>query len=130
MPTRTRPSSGSAHSWSWVYRRSSGTSIRNANYSGTDGVGGLERRWPGQGGDDHVGVAVDLDLHPLERRERLDRAAPNGQPAGERGRVADGGDPVRRLQAAPVEGDSVALREEGARRSHPLLVDREGLGAG
>src|SRR5439155_17009414 len=130
MPTRTRPSSGSAHSWSCVYLRSSGTSIEVASYSGTDRVGGLERRGTSERGDHHIGMALDLDLDPFERRERLHRPAPDGQPAGEGGRLTNGGDPVGRLEAAPVESDGVALGEEGARSPHPLVVDRQGLGPG
>src|SRR4051812_5739557 len=126
MPTRTLPSSMRAHSWSLVYRRSSGTFTGLGSYR----MGGPQRRGPGEGRKGRVGEALDGDVHAPGGVQRLDCPSAYLEPGLERRRFADGDDTVRRGQGRAVGGDRAGLWREGARRADALAVDGEGFGTG
>src|SRR6476619_1633897 len=149
MPTRTVASPGRTHSCSLVYFRSSGYTALlvgcwsvlgsvlgrcsrsdACQLSGAAGLGVARRRGLAGGGDVDLVQLADFDLaaDPLHLG---DEAAGEVQGGGQRVRVADRVDGVRRLQLPAVDEQPAVAVDQGRLRDHPhLVVELDDLRAG
>src|SRR3954447_25726748 len=141
MPTRTddsAPSPGSpagrTHSCSLVYFSSSGNTallvldVVASRLSGRSGLGVLRRLRLSDAGDPNVAEALDGDLAP-DALHVGHEAAGEVQGGGQRVRVPDRVDDVRRLQPRPVDDHTTSRRVlQCGLGDHPhVVVDLDDL---